>query len=80
MLQLLCADSWVCDKFCDETLGWYGGKLIFERIFTEDNPRLLLPFISPSDDDESFVFDEVDAAFRCNEIKYLFISIDICYK
>lgn len=56
--------GWVCDEFCDDTDGRYGGKLMFDNIFTDDEPQLL-PLPSPSDDGESFTFDDVDAAFRC---------------
>lgn len=48
----------LCDEFCDDIDGRYGGRLIFDRIFTEDELRLFEEF-SPNDDGESF-----DAGFR----------------
>lgn len=55
-------DGCVCDEFCDDIDGRYGGKLIFDRIFTDDELRLFeLP--SPIDDGESFILDEPEPAF-----------------
>lgn len=56
----------LCDEFCDDIDGRYGGRLIFDRIFTEDELRLLFEQLSPNDDGESFVFDDADAGFRYN--------------
>lgn len=53
----------MCDEFCDDIDGRYGGRLIFDRIFTEDELRLFEQ-LSPNDDGESFVFDDADAGFR----------------
>lgn len=49
----------MCDEFCDDIDGRYGGRLMFDRIFTEDELRLFEQ-LSPNDDGESF-----DAGFRC---------------
>lgn len=64
-MQYLPCGVWCAfDEFCDDNDGRYGGKLMFDSIFTDDELRLLvLP--SPSDDDESFIFDDADVAFRC---------------
>lgn len=66
---LPCDVCCVFDEFCDDNDGRYGGKLIFDRIFTDDELRWLAPF-SPRDDGDSF--DE--AAFRFNVSINLFIS------
>lgn len=49
----------LCDEFCDDIDGRYGGRLIFDRIFTEDELRLFEQ-LSPNDDGESFA-----AGLRC---------------
>lgn len=61
---LPCDVCCVCDKFCEDSDGRYGGKLIFDSIFTEDELRLF-ELISHMDDGESFIFDDADAVFRC---------------
>lgn len=55
-------DGCVCDEFCDDNDGRYGGRLIFDRILTDDELRLF-ELLSPADDGESFIFDE--AEFAC---------------
>lgn len=69
-LNGLPCDGCVWDEFCDDNDGRYGGRLIFDNIFTDDELRLFELF-SPVDDGESFIL-----AFLC--LEYIQILL-VCY-
>lgn len=54
----VCCD---CDELKEDIDGLYGGKLIFDKIFTPDELRLLAH--SPSEDGDSVTFEDDDTAF-----------------
>lgn len=62
MRNLLWDDCCVWAELNEDIDGRNGGKLISDKIFTDDELRLLEH--SPSDDDDSLILDDDDMAFR----------------